>query len=114
MNSDVRHLAALVLFFFPRLGAALAQAPQFVPFSAAEPVLNTYLSSLPAELKPGGKPTAAAWVKGVRDQDKDIRVRIEQGEENTLTNLLRLGVTYTKQPQISYECLAKYGSSPVV
>jgi len=114
MNSHVRHLAALVLFFFLSLGAAVSQAPQFVPFSAAEPVLNTYLSSLPAELKPGGKPTAAAWDKWVRDQDKDIRVRIEQGEENTLTNLLRLGVTFTKEPEIGYESLAKFGSSPVV
>ena len=84
---------------------ALAQTPQFVPFSAAKPVLNTYLSSLPAELKPGGQPTAAAWDKWIRDQDKDIRVRIEAGEENTLTNLLRLGVTYTKEPRITYEYL---------
>jgi hypothetical protein len=93
---------------------AKAQTPQFVPFSAAQPVLNTYLSSLPAELKPGGQPTAAAWDQWVRGQDKDIRVRIEQGEENTLVNLLRWGVTYTTQPRITYEYLAQYGKSSFV
>ena len=93
---------------------AQALAPQFVTFSAAQPVLNTYLSSLPAELKPSGQPTAAAWDKWVRDQDKDIRVRVEQGEENTLTNLLRLGVTYTQQPRLGYDQLAEYGHSNFV
>jgi hypothetical protein len=103
-----------LLFLFSVLtftAAANAQTPQFVTFSAAQPVLDSYSSSLPAELKAGGKPTAASWDKWVRDQDKDIRVRIGQGEENTITNLLRLGVTYTTQPRITYEQLAKYGSN---
>ena len=104
----------LILSLFLTLSAATAQTPQFVTFAAARPVLDTYLSSLPAELKPGGKPTAAAWDKWVRDQDKDIRVRIEQGEENTLTNLLRLGVTFTTQPRLPYEQLAKYGSNTYI
>jgi len=94
--------------------AVTAQTPQFVPFSAAKPVLDTYLSSLPPELKPSGQPTAAAWDQWVRSQDKDIRVRIEEGEENTLTNLLRLGITYTKEARITYDYLAKYGHSSFV
>lgn len=85
-----------------------------MPFPAAEPVLNAHLSSLPAALKPSGQPTAAAWDTWVRDQDKEIRVRIEQGEENTLTNLLRLGVTYTQEPRITYEYLERYGKSSFV
>ncbi len=106
--------ATVVLWFMAAFCAANAQTPQFVPFSAAQPVLNAYLSSLPAELKPSGRPTATAWDKWVRAQDKDIRVRIEEGEENTLTNLLRLGVTYTKEPRITYEYLEKYGRSSFV
>jgi len=94
--------------------SASAQTPQYVPFSQAQPVLNTYLNSLPAELKPSGQPTAAAWDNWIRSQDKEIRVRIEQGEENTLTNLLRLGVTYTKEPRITYEFLSRYGHSSTV
>jgi len=114
MNSRCRQLLGLFLFGLIGLGTMLAQTPQFVPFTAAQPVLNAYVSSLPPALKPAGHPTAAAWDSWVRNQDKEIRVRVEQGEENTLTNLLRLGVTYTQQPQITYERLAEYGHSSFV
>ena len=114
-RSERERNCAVLLFVCLAAGClASGQTPQFVPFSAAQPVLNVYLSSLPAELKPQGKPTAAAWDQWVRAQDKDIRARIEQGEENTLTNLLRLGVTYTQQPRISYDYLAEYGHSSFV
>ena len=109
-----KRLYFLLSFCLIALGSASAQTPQFVPFSAVQPVLNAYLSSLPAELKPAGQPTAAAWDKWVRSQDKEIRERIEEGEENTLTNLLRLGVTYTKQARITYDYLERYGNSSFV
>src|ERR1041385_4675063 len=83
--------------------AVWAQNPEYLPFSVAQPVLKTYLSTLPAELKPGGQPTAAAWDSWVRSTDKNIRTRLERGEEDTLTNLLRLGVTYTTEERISYD-----------
>jgi|SRR5579862_3597073 len=89
--------------------ALFAQTPQFVPFSAAQPILKAYLSSLPTDLKPGGQPTAAAWDAWVRRNDQDVRSRLERGEEDTLTNLLRLGVTYTKQERISYSTLERLG-----
>lgn len=103
-----------LVFIWLSVCAAAAQTPQFVPFSAAKPVLDAYQASLPTELKPSGQPSTAAWDKWLRTQDKDIRVRIEEGEENTLTNLLRLGVTYTKEPRITYDYLAKYGHSSFV
>jgi len=114
MHSQRSRALGSFLFCLFALSGALAQTPQFVSFAAAQPVLNAYLSSLPPELKPSGQPTAAAWDKWIRTQDKEIRVRIEEGEENTLTNLLRLGVTYTKEPRITYEYLARYGSSSFV
>jgi hypothetical protein len=93
---------------------ALAQKAQYVPFSEAQPILKTYLNTLPAQLKPGGQPTAAAWDAWVRSTDKEIRSRLERGEEDTLTNLLRLGVTYTKQERISYSYLERYGKDKFV
>jgi hypothetical protein len=86
-----------------------AQTPQYVSFSAAQPVLQAYQNSLPAALKPSGHPTAAAWDKWVRSEDEGIRARLERGQEDTLTNLLRQGVTYTKQAQISFGSLERYG-----
>ena len=104
----VKIFALFLLWIFCSL-AVFAQTPQFVPFSAAQPILKTYLSSLPAELKPGGQPTAAAWDAWVRHNDQEVRSRLERGEEDTLTNLLRLGVTYTKQERISYPTLERLG-----
>ena len=91
--------------------AAAGQTPQFLPFSVAQPILQAYQNSLPAGLKP---PTAAAWDKWVRTTDHDIRSRLERGEEDTLTNLLRLGVTYTKEERISYDLLERYGHDKYV
>ncbi len=91
-----------------------AQSPQYVPFSAAQPILKAYLNSLPADLKPGGQPTAAAWDAWVRRTDQEIRTRLERGEEDTLTNLLRLGVTYTKQERITYSLLERFGKDKYV
>ena len=55
-----------------------------------------------------------AWDKWVRDQDQEIRSRLERGQEDTLTNLLRLGVTYTKEERISYAYLERYGKDKYV
>jgi hypothetical protein len=102
------------LFFFCvfALCPALAQTPQFVSFAAAQPVLEAMRISLPPQLKTSL--TAATWDKWVRTEDKDIRSRIEEGEENTLTNLLRMGVTFTKDDPITYEDLDRYGQSSAV
>ncbi|MFZ0913847.1 MAG: hypothetical protein WBQ76_04175 [Candidatus Korobacteraceae bacterium] len=99
------------LFCLLTLCAALAQTPQFVPFQSAQPVLTAMRDALPPELKTTNPVTADAWNKWVRDRDKEIRGRIEGGEAETLTNLLRLGVTYTKEPRISFVDLQNYGKN---
>jgi len=104
----------LFLFCFLTLCQALAQTPQFVPFASAQPVLSAMRDSLPPELKTSGPVTADAWNKWVRGRDREIRGRIEGGEAETLTNLLRLGVTYTKEPRISFPDLQQYGKDKAV
>jgi len=106
-----KHSHALALFFvwIACACALTAQTPQYVPFSTVQPILKSYFNSLPAELKPGGQLSAAAWDNWIRHNDQDIRARLERGEEDTLTNLLRLGVTYTKQPRISFGDLERMG-----
>jgi hypothetical protein len=112
MPSKLGKTLCLFLFCSLTFCPALAQTPQFVSFSSAQPVLEAMRSSLPPELK--ASLTAAAWDKWVRTEDKEIRSRIEEGEENTLTNLLRMGVTYTKEPPINYEDLGEYGRSTAI
>ena len=112
MPSKFGKTLCLFLFCSLTLCRALAQTPQFVSFSSAQPVLEAMRSSLPPELK--ASLTAATWDKWVRTEDKEIRSRIDEGEENTLTNLLRMGITYTKEPPITYEDLGDYGRSGAV
>jgi hypothetical protein len=112
MPSKLGKTLCLFLFCSLTFCRALAQTPQFVSFSSAQPVLEAMRSSLPSELK--ASLTAAAWDKWVRTEDKEIRSRIEEGEENTLTNLLRMGVTFTKEPPITYEDLGEYGRSTAI
>jgi hypothetical protein len=114
MHSKYRVGLFLSLFCLLSFFQAPAQAPQFVPFASAQPVLNAMQTSLPKELKASGPISASTWDKWVQSQDKEIRIRVEEGEENTLTNLLRLGVTYTKEPRIEYEQLDRYGRSSYI
>jgi hypothetical protein len=104
-------IAALFLVCVGCLTSVWAQAPRFLPFPEADPVLKAYSNNLPPELK---QPNAAAWDRWVRSQDQDIRSRLERGQEDTLTNLLRLGVTYTKQERISYGQVERFGKDKYV
>jgi hypothetical protein len=102
---------ALCLFLSGFLASSgHAPAVEYISFASAQPVLAALPGSLPPELKVASL-TAAVWDKWVRDQDREIRKRVEGGEEITLMNLLRLGVTYTKQERIPYEFLERYGSN---
>jgi hypothetical protein len=95
--------------------AAQSQADvQFLPFEQAQPVLHAMTAALPADLKGPGPLTAEEWNKWVRKEDAGIRARLDRGEEDTLTNLLRFGVTFTKEYRIDDQYLAKYGQSSLV
>lgn len=113
-HQQFHRVVALPLFLSLVLGSALAQKAQYTSFAAAEPVLASMPGEVPPALKSSGQLNAETWNKWVQGRDKEVRSRLDQGEENTLTNLLRLGVTYTKQERISYELLAKYGKDPKV
>jgi len=71
-------------------------------------------TNLPASLKGLGLLTPNKWATWLREEDANIRARLDRGEEDTLTNLLRFGVTFTKEYRIDDEFLFKYGQSPLV
>jgi hypothetical protein len=109
-------LSSLCNLVFPLVlcGAAVGQQPktEFISLDAAQPILQGFADALPAELSKA--PDLKAWSAWVQGQDTQIRKRLELGEEDTLTNLLRFGVTYTSEYQIDREYLAKYGQSTLV
>jgi hypothetical protein len=94
--------------------AAVGQPPkvEFMSLEVTQPILKEFSDALPPELRDG--PGAEAWSAWLKAQDASIRQRLEIGEEDTLTNLLRFGVTYTKEYQIDREDLARYGKSSLV
>jgi hypothetical protein len=96
--------------------AAVGQAatkPQFISFEAAQPVLTGMAESLPAELQHANL-DAKKWEAWVQSKDRETRARLDRGEEDTLTNLLRFGVTFTKEFRIDDHYLVRYGDSSLV
>ncbi len=111
MRACISSLAARCVFLLCFFTLCRAQTPEFVSLASAQPVLAAMRDSLPPGLKTGGAITPGAWDKWVRTRDREIRDRLAEGEELTLSNLLRLGVTYTKEARIGYATLDDYGHS---
>jgi hypothetical protein len=85
---------------------------EFMSLDAAQPILKAFSNALPSGLP--GTPAPEAWSTWLRTEDANIRRRLDIGEEDTLTNLLRFGVTYTREYQIDRDDLARYGNSTLV
>jgi hypothetical protein len=97
-----------------RLFGQSAAPIEFISFQAAQPALKAMSDALPPELKGASPLDADRWSKWVQDQDRAIRQRLDRGTEDTLTNLLRFGVTFTREYRITDEYLARYGQSSLV
>jgi len=87
---------------------------EFISFDAARPVVTAFSQSIPAELKPASSLDTAKWSAWVQKADREVRDRLNTGEEDTLTNLLRFGVTFTKEYRIDDDYLLRYGKSSLV
>jgi CheR methyltransferase, SAM binding domain len=110
-------LILLPLFGFCCAIAAEAQhSPKtdFLSFEEAWPVLQAMQDKLPKALSKSGVATANDWMRWINSEDADIRARLDRGEEDTLINLLRFGVTYTREYRIDDEYLLRYGQSSLV
>ncbi len=97
-------IAALTLTLF-------AQTPpkaQYVPFSDAQPILSQLDEILPPELK--GKTAeqqAAIWPTWIASRDREIRARLDQGDEDSLINFLLFGTSFTKQARVTFSQLSQ-------
>jgi hypothetical protein len=58
--------------------------------------------------------TPQAWAAWVANSDAEVRARLDRGEEDSLTNLLRFGLTYTSEYRIDDDYLLVYGESSLV
>lgn len=104
----------LVLAFCWMCGAQSAPRVEFMSVEAAHDVLAGMHDLLPDDLRSVEALDAAKWSVWVQSRDREIRNRLDRGMEDTLTNLLRFGVTFTKEYRIDDEYLVHYGESSLV
>jgi len=70
------------------------------PYDSVRAILQQFA---PPELKSADAPAFAAWS---RDKDLAIRARLEQGDLDSMVNLLLFGTSFTSQPRMTIENLA--------
>jgi hypothetical protein len=86
----------------------------FISLNEAQSSVSAYKDSLPAKLQSAASLDEAEWAKWIRQSDDEVRLRLERGQEDTLSNLLRFGVTYTHEYRIDDSYLPRYGRSSLV
>jgi hypothetical protein len=105
----VRFPALLVMF-----GAAfglLAADRAFIPYANVKPILDQQREQLPAELK---NVNEAAWLAWTRRRDASIRARLQQGELDSMVNLLLYGASFTMHPRIRMDGLTEASKAGVL
>ncbi len=78
--------------------SALGAEREFMPWSSVEPILAGQGIRLPPELEHA---SAATWNGWTREQDKAVRARLEQGDLDSMVNLLLFGTSFTREPRIA-------------
>ena len=81
-------------------GATTARdRPRLIGFAEARPILTELAGKLPSELN---ALTAAqmekAWPDWIGRHDRQIRARLEQGDEDTIVNWMLFGTSFTSRP----------------
>lgn len=93
--------------------AQTAREVRFVSFSEARAVFEALPEAVPETLR--GKTSehlAAAWPRWAAERDREVRRRLEQGEEDTLTNFLLFGTSFTRRPRITLAMLDRARAKP--
>ena len=89
----------------------LAADQAFTSYVSAKPVLEQSSDLLPAELRNSNEAKWSAWS---RRQDKAIRARLQQGDLDSMVNLLLYGTSFTKQPRIKVEAFTEASKSGIL
>jgi SAM-dependent methyltransferase len=79
--------------------AAVAPA-RFVRFNEANSILTELGDRLPSELRTVPAPQLeSAWPAWIERHDRDVRARLEQGDEDTIVNWMLFGTSFTSRPR---------------
>ena len=89
----------------------LAADRTFTSYASVKPVLDQPGDLLPAELR---NPNEARWSAWSQQQDKAIRARLQQGDLDSMVNLLLYGTSFTKQPRIKVEAFTEASKAGIL
>jgi len=87
--------------------------PEYIMLDAAAPVLKAQPDWAPSVLTRAPL-NSEGWATWVRRADHEVRERLDRGEEDSLSNLLRFGVTFTEEYRIDDEYFRRFGESSLV
>jgi hypothetical protein len=83
----------------------------YVSWREAKPVIESVGVDVPAALGNADAPKWNSWASG---RDKAIRARLEQGDLDSMINLLLFGTSFTKQPRIHMAQIGEASKSGVL
>lgn len=91
-----------------------AQSPtskvSYITYEEARPIIDALADILPAELRvASSRDLASIWPGWVARRNAEIRTRLVQGDEDSLVNFLLFGTSFTRNPRITLDDLAKIG-----
>src|SRR6202521_3102987 len=89
----------------------LAADRAFTSYASAKSVLDQPGDLLPAELR---NPNEAKWSAWSQRQDKAIRARLQQGDLDSMVNLLLYGTSFTRQPRIKVEAFTEASKAGIL
>ena len=92
--------AALLVVCVGSLAAPVLSTAVYASYADVRSVLTALSDILPAELKAPRNP-AEAWSDWAARHDRDIRSRLERGDEDSLVNWLLFGTSFTPRLPVS-------------
>ncbi len=111
MKHSGRFPRLFLLVFGFAVGMLAADRASTSSYVSVKPVLDQPGDVLPAELK---NPNEAKWRAWSQRQDKAIRARLQQGDLDSMVNLLLYGTSFTKQPRIQVENFTQASKAGIV
>ena len=79
-----------------------------IPLADAQIVFEAAPDSVPDVLRGlAGNDLAAAWAQWAAQRNREIRARLERGDEDTVVNLLLFGTSFTREPRLTLALLSR-------
>ena len=91
--------------------SVVAAERAYTSYASAKAVLSQAGDVLPADLRNANE---AKWKAWVQREDTAIRSRLQQGDLDSMVNLLLYGTSFTKQPRIKVEALTEASKAGIL